>query len=90
MGEIRIDAPGQESHHWPPYMSNLLEEVVRSWVVMADSGVAAHYLRIGENQPTTEHLRIAKMFLSDRGRAPGVIYYDRNGDPVDLSAWGSV
>ncbi len=78
MGEIRITAPGPDTRHWPEYMSNLLTEVVSSWVRLAETGEVAHHLRIGENQPTTEHLRIAKSFLGDRLRTTSV-YETRDG-----------
>lgn len=63
MGEIRIPVNRQEDVWWSQYSSDLLTEVVRSWVQLVESGGAAHYVRIGEDKPTTEHLRIAKSFL---------------------------
>lgn len=63
MGDLRIPAPGQETTYWSDYSANKLREVVRSWVELVESGVVAHHLLIGEDQPTTEHLRIAKSFL---------------------------
>jgi hypothetical protein len=63
VGDLRIPVRGQETTWWSDYSAKLLTEVIQSWVDLVESGRCAHYVHIGEDQPTTEHLRVAKSFL---------------------------
>lgn len=93
MGEIRITVPTGETSHWPKYMSDLLQEVVRSWVDVVESGEGAAFIRIRETHPaTTEHLRIAKSFLRDFTPEPRVVVENSFGefDLDELKGWDSV
>lgn len=65
MGDLHIPVQGAEEVYWSEYSSNLLREVIQSWVNLVETGEVAHYVRVGDTKPTTEHLRVAKKFLGE-------------------------
>jgi len=71
VGEIRISVPtlGTETHHWSIDTSEKLKQVVCDWVTRVETGEITHWAGtpLGEYEPiTTEHLRIAKDFVTIR------------------------
>lgn len=67
MGEIRISVPGPDTSHWPPYMTQKLEAVVRDWVDRVEHGPMGVWFNT-QDPISTEHLRIAKAFLTSTER----------------------